>query len=63
MNKDQLVVNNFIKAYNLHVKEQKTSRFFITQSPPVGEMLNVIKRSSIVRPDILAVDNEERGLT
>ena len=63
MNKDQLIVNNFIKAYNLHVKEQKASRFFITQSPPVGEMLKVIKRSSIVRPDILAVDNEERGLT
>ena len=63
MNKDQLIVNNFIKAYNLYVKEQKASRFFITQSPPAGEMLKVIKRSSIVRPDILSVDNEERGLT
>ena len=62
MNKDQLVINNFIKAYNLHVKGQKCSRFFITQSPPVGEMLNIIKRSSIVRPDILAVHDEERGL-
>lgn len=62
MQKEQLLINNFIKAFNTHVSKQKVNRFFIVQAPPQGEMLKVVKRSKIIRPDILSIDDEERGL-